>query len=205
VKTKKDNVYLPSSSRAEIGNQSSGNYNASGDHAGSKKAEARTYTEPGAPLDPSVSNNTTVVNDGRPSGEGGRMHLLGSHNTETGSNTKYAQDVSGKEQQRYQHGSEFDGSRRDDGQGGNQHGTGNPLLDRTMDDGTPIKHAYLNPVFYREQPMLWLPRDQLGLSAEQVSKARSHGIDITDEDATIDQKAKIEIQRDTLPGQDFDP
>lgn len=87
---------------------------------------------------------------------------------------------------------------------GREH-TGNPLLDRTMEDGTSMKNAYLNPAFYREQPKLWLPRDQLGLSAEQVQKAREHGVDITDEDATIDQKAKLELQRDTLPGQDFDP
>lgn len=140
------------------------------------------------------------------------MHLLGgSHNDKTGHQgfiNKFANDISGKEHQRTLKGSEFDTGPRSgsqDGHQGDDMRTGNPLLDRRMDDGTPIKHAYLNPVFYREQPTLWLPRDQLGLSAEQVQKARSHGVDITDEDATIDEKAKLKLQRDTLPGQDFDP
>lgn len=186
MKTRKDNVYLPSSSRGEIGSQE--NYSAGNQHRG--------HAQSGAPLDSTVSNNTTVVNDGRPSGDGGRMHLLGSHTNDKGV---------AKEHQPYQQDNQFDGSRHNIGQDGDQHGSGNPLLNRTMDDGTSIKEAYLNPAFYKDQPTLWLPRDQLGLSAEQVSKARSHGVDITDEDATIDQKAKIEIQRDTLPGQDFDP
>lgn len=171
--------------------------------------------EQGAPLDSTVSNNTTVVNDGRPSAEGGRMHLLGGgHNDKTGHQgfiNKFAHDISGKEHQRTLRGSEFDSAPRNGSQNGddeyddNDTRTGNPLLDRRMDDGTSIKNAYLNPAFYKEQPKLWIPRDQLGLSAEQVQKARSHGVDITDEDATIDEKAKLEIQRDTLPGRDFDP
>ncbi|KAK9898455.1 DUF221-domain-containing protein [Cystobasidium minutum MCA 4210] len=77
-------------------------------------------------------------------------------------------------------------------------------LARTMEDGTPMDKAYLNPIFYREQPTLWLPRDELGISNEQVLKASAHGVNITDHDATITQKGKIEIQRDTLPGQGFD-
>lgn len=84
-------------------------------------------------------------------------------------------------------------------------GTALSPLGRTLEDGTPMDKAYLNPVFYRDQPKLWLPRDELGISAEQVLKARAHGVDITDEDATVTPKGKIEIQRDTLPGQSFDP
>ena len=139
------------------------------------------------------------------------MHLLGGNTTSHGGQghhgfiNKLAQDVSGKEHQTTLRGSEFDRAPRSNSHNGSEGRSANPLLNKTMDDGTSIKDAYLNPAFYRDQPMLWLPRDQLGLSAEQVSKARSHGVSITDEDATIDEKAKIEIQRDTLPGQDFDP
>lgn len=81
----------------------------------------------------------------------------------------------------------------------------NGLLSRTMQDGTPMSQAYLNPVFYRDQPTLWLPRDDLGISGEQVMLARSRGVDMTDLDATISPKGKVDIQRDTLPGQPFDP
>ena len=87
----------------------------------------------------------------------------------------------------------------------NQSGEANGILNRLMPDGTPMDKAYLNPIFYREQPTLWLPRDDLGISSEQVTNARSHGVDMTDGDATISAKGKVDIQRDTLPGQPFDP
>lgn len=84
-------------------------------------------------------------------------------------------------------------------------GTHSSPLGKLMDDGTPMDKAYLNPVFYRDQPTLWIPRDEMGISAEQVIHARAHSVSITDEDATISPKGKIEIRRDTLPGQAFDP
>lgn len=197
--------------RAELGSQQIGNKDYKGATAqqnSDENAEQRPFGAPGAPLDSTVSTNTTVVNDGRPSGEGGLMHPVdhesGSGNNHSGMFNKLAHTVQGGDKKGLK-GSNFDheprsGSRSQDG----EH-SGNPLLDRTLEDGTSMRHAYLNPAFYRDQPTLWLPRDQLGLSAEQVSKARSHGVDITDEDATVNEKGKIEIQRDTLPGQDFDP
>lgn len=129
----------------------------------------------GAPLDASVSHNTTVVGGGRPSGE---LNTFGGA-------TK---------------SSKLDSNIQQNGQNENrqhQHTFG--------DDNVPIEKAYLNPAFYRDQPMLWIPRDELGLSPEQISKARGHGVDITDDGATLDNKAKLELQRDTLPGQGFDP
>jgi len=52
--------------------------------------------------------------------------------------------------------------------------------------------------------MQWLPRDKLGLSQDAIRSARAKGIDATDEDAIINDKGKIEVFRDTLPGQSFD-
>lgn len=90
-------------------------------------------------------------------------------------------------------------------QDGDASSSPNGILSRLMPDGTPMDKAYLNPIFYRDQPTLWLPRDELGISNEQVMNARMRGVDMTDGDATINQKGKVDIQRDTLPGQPFDP
>ncbi|KAK9898454.1 DUF221-domain-containing protein [Cystobasidium minutum MCA 4210] len=210
--TRKDNVYLPASMRSELGNQHIGNKDYKGataqQNGGANDIEQGSYAAPGAPLDPTVSNNTTVVNQGRPSGDSGQMHLINSDGTGNshhgGMLNKLSSTVHGDDKRGLK-GSNFDTEPRSRDRSQDGERTGNPLLDRTMEDGTPMNYAYLNPAFYRDQPTLWLPRDNLGLSAEQVSKARSHGVDITDEDATMNEKAKIELQRDTLPGQDFDP
>lgn len=55
------------------------------------------------------------------------------------------------------------------------------------------------------QPVIWLPRDELGLADEAVHVARKRGIAITDEDSVISpDKGQITISRDTLPGNDFE-
>jgi hypothetical protein len=165
----------------------------------------------GAPLDPSLSNNTTVVNDGygRPSHDNTQqMHLVDSQQqAHQGLGSKIGGLLHGGSKQggsKIEADARQNTARSDDSNSDNDN-EHNPLLQRRMEDGTSMKHAYLNPVFYRDQPKLWIPRDRHGLSTEQVSSARGHGVDITDEDATIDEKAKVEIQRDTLPGQGFDP
>jgi hypothetical protein len=65
------------------------------------------------------------------------------------------------------------------------------------------EHTFHHPALYYGQPTIWLPRDKLGISEEAVRNARQRGIDITDSDAKIDDKGKIEIFRDTVPGTDF--
>jgi hypothetical protein len=65
--------------------------------------------------------------------------------------------------------------------------------------------AFEHPALWRDQPTVWLPRDQLGLSKEAVERGRRRNILITDDDATIDEKAKVEITRDAVPGEDFNP
>lgn len=76
--------------------------------------------------------------------------------------------------------------------------------DAEMDGG--LNHnAFEHPALWRDQPTIWLPRDPLGLSQEAVSRARRRNVLITDDDATIDEKGKVDITRDTVPGEDFNP
>ena len=65
--------------------------------------------------------------------------------------------------------------------------------------------AFEHPALWRDQPTVWLPNDQLGLSREAVERARRRNVLITDDDATIDEKGKVDISRDTVPGEDFAP
>lgn len=54
-----------------------------------------------------------------------------------------------------------------------------------------IEHdAYYNPAVTSQTPLLWIPRDPLGLSKQAVADS-SKVIPITDEGATLDEKAKI--------------
>ena len=65
------------------------------------------------------------------------------------------------------------------------------------------ENTFHHPALYRNQPTIWLPKDSLGLSSEAVQNARARGIDITDQEADINDKGKLEIYRDTVPGLDF--
>ena len=67
------------------------------------------------------------------------------------------------------------------------------------------ENTFTHPALWREQPTVWLPRDQLGLSKEAVERARRRNVLITDENATIDEKGKVDISTDEVPGEDFQP
>ncbi|KAK5121258.1 hypothetical protein LTR85_005424 [Meristemomyces frigidus] len=57
------------------------------------------------------------------------------------------------------------------------------------------EEAYLNPALTAATPVVWLARDQYGLSRREVDDSRSQvgeGLEITDEDAWFDQDAKIQ-------------
>lgn len=56
------------------------------------------------------------------------------------------------------------------------------------------EEAYLNPALSSAAPVVWLARDQYGLSRREVDDSRyqvGEGLEITDEDAWFDDKAKI--------------
>jgi len=90
-----------------------------------------------------------------------------------------------------------------DGHGQQRDSTGTAEADGELAGGLD-ETTFMHPALYREQPTVWLPRDQLGLSREAVERARARGVQITDEDATIDNDGKIDIQTDELPGEDHD-
>ncbi|KAJ5397902.1 hypothetical protein N7509_006015 [Penicillium cosmopolitanum] len=52
------------------------------------------------------------------------------------------------------------------------------------------RNAYFNPAINSQAPLLWIPRDPLGISRQEVAHS-SRVIPITDEDAFVDENAKI--------------
>ena len=86
---------------------------------------------------------------------------------------------------------------------GSQRSGGGSEADRELASGLDEK-TFMHPALYREQPTVWLPRDNLGLSREAVERARKRGVRITDEDATIDDEGTVDIQTMEPPGEDHD-
>lgn len=52
------------------------------------------------------------------------------------------------------------------------------------------KNAYYHPAVTREPPLIWIPRDEMGISRQEVAHT-SKVLPITDEGAHFDQKGKI--------------
>lgn len=52
------------------------------------------------------------------------------------------------------------------------------------------RDAYCHPAITSQPPLLWIPRDPLGISRQEVAHT-SRVIQITDEDAFLDEKAKV--------------
>ena len=55
--------------------------------------------------------------------------------------------------------------------------------------------AYFHPAITKKAPLLWIPRDALGVSKQEVAHT-SRVIDITDEDAWLDEKNKLQWDMD---------
>lgn len=66
-------------------------------------------------------------------------------------------------------------------------------------------NAFLHPALWRDQPTVWLPRDKLGISQQAVERGHRRNVLITDEHASINEKGKVDIDTDELPGEDFKP
>ncbi|ODV94923.1 hypothetical protein PACTADRAFT_86113 [Pachysolen tannophilus NRRL Y-2460] len=69
------------------------------------------------------------------------------------------------------------------------------------DEAYLSQNAYVNPAFSDPEPQIWVPRDNLGLSTIQIEKAKENGVFVTDENAAIDEKGKIEY---TGPPPDYE-
>lgn len=76
-------------------------------------------------------------------------------------------------------------------------------LRRLVPDGSNLtsyspeveQDAYFHPSITSQLPLLWIPRDQMGVSRQEV-KHTSRVIPITDEDAWLDEKNKIHWAED---------
>jgi len=60
-----------------------------------------------------------------------------------------------------------------------------------------IRDAYLPPAVWAEIPQLVIPRDEMGVSAQEVKDTR-HVIPITDDGATFNEKGKIVVNDDVM-------
>jgi hypothetical protein len=54
-----------------------------------------------------------------------------------------------------------------------------------------LANAYENPAFTSKTPKLWLPRDQAGVSRDEIAENEEAGIPTTDEAAEIDENGKL--------------
>lgn len=57
------------------------------------------------------------------------------------------------------------------------------------------EHAFDHPSTYIDQPWIWLPRDQLGLSELLANDLKAAGVDASDVGASMDKKGIVEVTR----------
>ncbi|PYI36734.1 DUF221 domain protein [Aspergillus indologenus CBS 114.80] len=70
-----------------------------------------------------------------------------------------------------------------------------PTNDTTSYDPVVEETAYFHPSIKSQPPLLWVPRDELGVSRQEV-RHTSKVIEITDEDAWLDEKNHIQWNTD---------
>jgi len=56
-------------------------------------------------------------------------------------------------------------------------------------------HAFTNPAAYKPQPVVWLPKDTLGIAKIELESNRLSGIESSDQGAIMNEKGKVEISR----------
>ncbi|KAI3406123.1 PHM7 [Candida oxycetoniae] len=54
-----------------------------------------------------------------------------------------------------------------------------------------IRHAYDDPAVSQEEPHIWIARDPMGLSEIEKNKALKEGVDVSNENATFNEKGQI--------------
>ncbi|RCK66685.1 putative membrane protein C24H6.13 [Candida viswanathii] len=54
-----------------------------------------------------------------------------------------------------------------------------------------IRHAYDDPAVTDEEPHIWIAKDPMGLSEIEKNKALKEGVDVSDENATFDDKGQL--------------
>lgn len=57
-----------------------------------------------------------------------------------------------------------------------------------------VDYGFAQPAASRPQRVIWMAKDTLGLTAEEVAALRERGIDVNTEGAMMDAKGKVTIQ-----------
>ncbi|KAI0790074.1 phosphate metabolism protein-domain-containing protein, partial [Abortiporus biennis] len=57
------------------------------------------------------------------------------------------------------------------------------------------EYGFNHPSTYTEQPWIWIPKDELGLSEFLVKDLQSAGVDASDVGANMDKKGNVEVVR----------
>jgi hypothetical protein len=65
-------------------------------------------------------------------------------------------------------------------------------------DAETERHAYQNPAVIDEAPLLWIPRDIMGVSRQEI--AHSKMIPMTDEGASFNENGKLVWDQDGMDG-----
>lgn len=61
-----------------------------------------------------------------------------------------------------------------------------------------IRKAYQNPSITSNAPLIWLPKDNYGLSKKEIESLSADNLESTDEGAWVDSKGKVEFDRINL-------
>ncbi|KAF8586260.1 hypothetical protein K439DRAFT_1256232, partial [Ramaria rubella] len=67
--------------------------------------------------------------------------------------------------------------------------------DSSGDDSDFDDNGFEHPSTYRDQPWIWLPKDELGLSEVLVTELRTGGVDASDEGSYMDKQGNVEVTR----------
>jgi hypothetical protein len=54
-----------------------------------------------------------------------------------------------------------------------------------------IKKAYLNPAYTSSTPLVWLPKDQMGVSKREIRENEEVGLKSSDQGAWVDEKGRV--------------
>ncbi|KAF2709844.1 DUF221-domain-containing protein [Pleomassaria siparia CBS 279.74] len=54
-----------------------------------------------------------------------------------------------------------------------------------------VKRAYLNPAYTSSTPLVWLPKDEMGVSKQEIGECGENGLKASDEGAWVDEKGTV--------------
>ncbi|THZ30557.1 DUF221-domain-containing protein [Aureobasidium pullulans] len=61
-----------------------------------------------------------------------------------------------------------------------------------------LEFAFVPPSLANEQQLVWIARDDFGLSSQEVAGCKEHDVPATDEEATLDEKAKVQWSQERI-------